>query len=394
MIEKANDAPPVAQQGGTCAVGAVALPFQLDNSPPHFYCSPHAARLDYDAPSRTMAPGNAGNGIRVLIVKLSSLGDVVHSAPVVHDIGRALPGAQIDWVVEPAFAPLVRRIDGVHEVIECALRRWTRSWWTSATRTEWRAFRARLQRERYDAIIDLQGLTKSAVIARLAHGISYGLANRTEGSSHEAPARWLVDHAIRIEPRIHALDRARELAGRALAYAVHGAPVFGLCLTSSPSLDARAPTVVFVHGTSRDDKCWPDARWIELGQKFIGQGWHVALPHIGPTELARAQHVAAALGDQAEVWAETGLSDLVDRLGASQGVIGIDTGLSHIAVALGLAHVQIYNCPTSWRTAPQPRHGRANQVSVERATSPTVNEVWSAWCGAANRPLPRAPQHV
>lgn len=332
--------------------------------------------------------------MRVLIVKLSSLGDVVHAAPVVHDIGRAFPHAQIDWVVEPAFAPLVRRIDGVHEVIECALRRWTRSWWTSATRTEWRTFRARLQRERYDAIIDLQGLTKSAVVARLARGTSYGLANRTEGSSHEAPARWLVDHAIRIEPRIHALDRARELTGRALVYVVHGAPVFGLCRTSSQPLHARAPTVVFVHGTSRADKFWPDTRWIELGQRFIAQGWHVALPHIGPAELARAQHVADALGEQADVWAEAGLGELVDRLGASQGVVGVDSGLSHIAVALGLAHVQIYNFATSWRTAPQPHHGRGDQVSVERASSPTVDDVWSAWCVASGRPLHRAPHHV
>ena len=118
--------------------------------------------------------------MRVLIVKLSSLGDVVHTMPVVHDIVAAHPGAQVDWVVEPGFAPLVRRVDGVAEVIECALRRWSRSWWTRTTRAEWRAFRARLGRERYDAVLDLQGLTKSAVIARLAHLAQIGRASCRE----------------------------------------------------------------------------------------------------------------------------------------------------------------------------------------------------------------------
>lgn len=126
--------------------------------------------------------------MRVLIVKLSSLGDVIHAAPVVHDIHRAFPDATIDWVVEPAFAPLVRRIDGMHEVIECALRRWTRTWRTPAARAEWRLFRTRLRRDYYDAVIDLQGLTKSAIIARLARGVSYGLTNRTEDQARGACA--------------------------------------------------------------------------------------------------------------------------------------------------------------------------------------------------------------
>ena len=317
--------------------------------------------------------------MRILIVKLSSLGDVVHAMPVVHDILAAHPGAQIDWVVEPGFAPLVKRVEGVSEVIECALRRWSKAWWTSATRSEWRAFRTRLQRERYDAVLDLQGLTKSAVIARMAHltkgGTSHGLANRTDGASHEPPARWLVDHAIRIEPRTHALDRSRELAARALGYPLQGAPVFGLHRTAA----SVARTLVFVHGTSRDDKLWPEDHWIALGQRAIAQGWRIALPHAGAHELARAQRLQAALGDMAEVWPAMGLDALVDRIGATQGVIGVDSGLSHIAVALDLPHVQLYNFPTAWRTGPQAAHGHAHQVSVQAQTTPTVDEVWAAW---------------
>jgi len=323
----------------------------------------------------------SGPRVRVLIVKLSSLGDVVHAMPVVHDILAAHPGALIDWVVEPGFAPLLRRVDGVSTVIECALRRWTRAWWTGAVRSEWRAFRSQLQGRHYDAIIDLQGLTKSALIAKLAHGVSHGLANRTDGASHEAPARWLVDRAIRIEPHIHALDRSRELAARALGYRVQGSPVFGLrAAAAGPS---GAPTLVFVHGTSRDDKLWPEAAWIALGQRAIAQGWRIALPHAGAVELARTQRLQAALGDRAEVWPAMDLDALVDRMGATQGVVGVDSGLSHIAVALNLPHVQIYNFPTAWRTGPQAAHGHRHQMSVEGRPTPSLEAVWQAWCTVA-----------
>ncbi len=335
--------------------------------------------------------------MRVLIVKLSSLGDVVHAMPVVHDIQAAHPDAVIDWIVEPGFAPLLRRVYGMHDVIECALRRWTKAWWTKAVRLEWRAFRARLTRDHYDAVIDLQGLTKSALIARLADGVRYGLANRTEGASHEPPARWLVDHAIHIEPHIHALDRSRELAARALGYTPQGSPQFGLRVEPRARPAGWRPTLVFVHGSSRADKLWPEASWIALGQRAIAAGWRIAIPHVGQAERLRAERLQAALlveanaeteahaSANAEVWPEMALDALVDRLGASDGVIGVDSGLSHIATALYLPHVQIYNFPTAWRTGPQPAHGHRHQVSVSVSAqgepTPSVDAVWRAWCG-------------
>jgi len=293
--------------------------------------------------------------------------------PVVHDIAAAHAGAQIDWVCEPAFAPLVRRVAGVRGVIDCSLRAWRRTWWQRETRAAWRAFRAQLQAERYDAVIDLQGLTKSALVARLAHGPSYGLANRTEGSSHEAPARWLVEHAIHITPHVHAVDRSRELAARALAYRVQGPPVYGM-QAAAPALAPR--TLVAVHGTSRDDKLWPEANWVELGRRLAAQGWRIALPHAGSAELARAQRLAAAIGAACEVWPAMGLDALAERMAATHAVIGVDSGLSHIAVALNLPHVQIYNHTTAWRTGPV---GHAHQRSVGGEGVPSLDEVWQAW---------------
>ncbi len=345
------------------------------------------------APSRRALP--AAGALRILIVKLSSLGDVVHALPVVADIRAAYPRAAIDWVVEPAFAPLLRRVDGIAEVIECSLRDWTKTGlWKASVVREMRAFVGRLRRERYDAIVDLQGLTKSAVIARLARGRSYGLANRTDGASHEAPARWLVSRAIRVEPHSHALDRSRELVAAALGTRTDSPPSYGLAARAQGAVE-RQRTVVLIHGTSRADKLWPEASWIELGRRLADEGWAVALPQAGSDEGKRARAIAAAIGGDATVWPALDLAAFVDRLAATDGAIGVDSGPSHIAVALGLPHVQIYNFPTAWRTGPQARHGGAVQVSVEGDGAPTVAAVWAAWKSvqsAARVAVARAPK--
>jgi heptosyltransferase-1 len=320
--------------------------------------------------------------VRVLIVKLSSLGDVVHAMPVVHDIRAAFPDAVIDWVVEPAFAPLVRRVEGVRTVIECAMRRWRRGWWSGTVRAEWRAFRERLQREEYDAVVDLQGLTKSALVARLARGMRFGLANRTEGSSWEPPARWLVDQAIRIEPHIHAMDRSRALMAAVLGRPAEGPPVYGL-KPARRVFRTEQPTVALVHGTSRDDKLWPVEHWVALGKRLIGAGWRIALPQGNEAEQMRAELIAAGLQYEkawhVDVWPSLALDAVLDRLALTQGVIGVDSGLSHIAVALDLPHVQLYNHPTAWRTGPLASHGHRHQVVVEARPVPSLEAVWSAW---------------
>ena len=317
--------------------------------------------------------------MRVLIVKLSSLGDIVHALPGVQDIRSARPDVTIDWVAEPSFAPLLRRVDGLNRIIECPLRRWRRTWWRGSVRSEWRAFMGELREHRYDAVLDLQGLTKSAVVARLAHGRRFGLANRTEGSSFEAPARWLADQAIRIEPRIHAMDRSRALAARALGHAHGDTPVFGLHgQMARPAGAAR--TMVVVHGSSRADKRWPEPAWIALGQRVAAGGWRIALPHSGADERARADRIAAGIGAAAEVWDEMPLDALIDRLALTHGVVGVDSGLSHIAVALGLPHVQVYTVPTAWRTGPLPAHGQGSQVAVEVGPDEAgLEAVWRAW---------------
>ena len=156
-----------------------------------------------------------------------------------------------------------------------ASRRWARRPARSGAR-----FATRCAASSYDAVIDLQGLTKSALVSRAAWltvgGKRFAMANQTEGSSYEAPTRWVADVAIRIEPRVHAVTRSRELCARALGYELPGGPAVRAARDAAASRARRGsgPLRRLVHGTSRDDKCWPEAHWIELGRALIAQGFH------------------------------------------------------------------------------------------------------------------------
>jgi len=300
------------------------------------------------------------------------------------DIRRALPQAQIDWVVERGFGALVRRCNGVHRVIECELRRWRKAPLSAQTRHGWRSFRTELQYERYDAVIDLQGLTKSALISWLAklspQGRRYGLALQSEGSSFEAPTRWVADVAIALPTHIHAVDRSRQLCAKALGYELAHDASFGL-MASAPSQAGERPRVALVHGTSRADKQWPVASWQTLGQRLIEQGYDIALPCGSDAEEQVVRQIAGSLA-QAEVWPRLELDALTDALAGCAGVIGVDSGLSHIAVALNLRHVQIYNFDTAWRTGPQ---DALHQCSVFASPTPRVDAVWQAWLGLTQK---------
>ena len=315
--------------------------------------------------------------MRVLLVKLSSLGDVVHSLPAAMDLQAQVPDVQIDWVVEPAFAPLLKLCPAVKRIIPCNLRQWRKSFWQTDARHAWHAFKHDLQATAYEAVIDLQGLTKSALISRLAtltpNGKRYAMANRTEGSGYEAPTRWVADEAIPCEWHSHALDRARHVCAQALGYALPSQLQAGLLAT--PHTEVLAQTVALVHGSSRADKAWPLAHWQVLGQALQAQGFQLALPHASDAELQTAQAVASAC-PSAVIWPRCDLVELTQRLAACEGVVGVDSGVSHIAVALGLPHVQVYNFDTAWRTGPK---GSAWQQSVFATSTPSPEAVLSTF---------------
>jgi heptosyltransferase I len=330
----------------------------------------------------------------------------VHAMPAVQDMRRSLPSVQIDWVVEKAFAPLVREVQGIGRVIPCELRKWRHTIRDAETRQEWAAFRAELAGADdfpgYDAVIDAQGLTKSAFVASFAarseNGKRYSLGNRTEGSSWERPTRWLSDLPIKLPVRTDAIQRTRLLCAKALGYSLDGLPLdYGL-LKPEQKVRSSIKQIALVHGTSRADKLWPEENWIALALKFRSLGYRIVLPHGGDEEMARAKRISAGIFAAAKntphnavtVWPRMPLHLLADALGGCWGVVGVDSGLSHIATALDLPHVQLYNFDTAWRTGPvllEAAPQGARQVSlVSPGATPKaagrpldVDAVWRAW---------------
>ena len=318
--------------------------------------------------------------MRVLIVKLSSLGDVIQTLPVLHDLAARFPGVQMDWVVEEAFADLLRLVPGIGRVLPCAQRRWRKTPFSSQTRAQWRQFWQDLRAQPYDVVIDFQGLIKSARVARGARlstqGFSVTYGNRSELCAYEWPVRWMLDRTVPMERRLHAVARYRLLAARALGYEtdplLQQAPVYPL--VSDPS--ARQPAVFLAHGTTRLDNEWPAQAWLTLGQRCIASGLQVWIPQANDREQAFAEQLQRGLGAQAHVLPRTGLATLLPMMASCCGVVSVDSGLGHLAVALDLPVVQIFSQPRAWRAGPV---GQAHQCAVGGEHVPGVPEVWEAW---------------
>ena len=313
---------------------------------------------------------------KILIVRVLSLGDVVHDMPVIADIRRRHPDAQIDWLVEESFADLVRLVDGVRNVLPFSLRRWRKRLGSGATWSEIRAFRRRLAEERYDLVIDCQGLIKTAWIASWARGPLVGLGNRTDGAGYEWPVRFFYDRRVPIAPRTHVVERSRQLVAAALgdpAPAPTDPISFGLDTGAAAralaalDLNLPVPYVVFVHATSRADKQWPDAAWRELGQALVRRGASLVLPWGNETERVTSERLAEGFGAAAIVPPRLSLPAVVGLIDGAAATVGVDTGLVHIAAALKRPTVELYNFATAWRTG---GYWSSNVVNLGTAGQP------------------------
>lgn len=303
---------------------------------------------------------------RLLFVKTSSLGDVVHNCPAVSDAARAWPDAAIDWVVEEAFADVAVMHARVRRVIPVAVRRWRGALWSARTWREIGAFRRALRAERYDRVIDTQGLLKSAFLARLAHGERHGM---DAASAREPLAARFYNARHPVEKEQHAVERNRQLAASALGVP-HAVPCdYGLRADGPPPLDLPAPYVVLLTLTSRADKLWPEERWIELGQRLSAQGVRAVLPWGSDEEKARAERIASQV-PEAVVPPHMRVAELARVLRGAKGVAGVDTGLTHLAAALGVPAVGIY---TSTQARLTGLHADARVRNLEGADAMAVH---------------------
>ena len=313
----------------------------------------------------------------------SSLGDVVYALAVAADIRRARPEFAIDWVSEPGFAPLVALCPDVRNVIAFGLRRWRRAPFAAATWRDMDAFRRDLRREHYAAILDLQEQLKGALIARLARGRRHGF----DRTSIREPLATLGDDVHHRVPRdLHFLARCRRLAGAALGYPVDDPPRWNLRPPASGAAMPDRAYVVALHATSRNDKLWPEAQWRMVLAACERAGFAIVLPWGSAKEEARSRHLAEGF-PSAIVPPWLALPDVAALLARASLAIGVDTGFTHLAAALGTPSVAIFTATD------RARHGVAcagpHARDVGDTGAPPSAEAVLAAAGAHLRAGPR-----
>lgn len=308
--------------------------------------------------------------MRVLVVKMSSLGDVIHTLPALSDASRAIPGISFDWVVEEAFAEIPGWHPAVDKVIPVAIRRWRKRPFRDFRGPEWRGVREALRRRHYDAVIDAQGLLKSAVITWLVAAPRYGMDSQ---SVRERFAALAYHHRIAVPREMHAVERIRLLFARALNYPLLEEPGdYGVreSLTTGAH-EGLAPCLLFFHGTARAEKLWPEEHWIELIALATEQGYSVWLPWGSEPERERAQRLAGHREEGqtpfVKVLPRLDLLGLATLLLQASGAVAVDTGLGHLSAALDVPTVSLYG-PT--RTRLIGAYGR-NQVHIQSPVGAT-----------------------
>jgi heptosyltransferase-1 len=285
--------------------------------------------------------------MHVLLIKTSSMGDVIHALPALTDAMRAIPGIRFDWVVEEAFQEIPAWHPAVDRVIPVALRRWRKKPLKALISGEWGRFKRALRERQYDLVLDSQSLMKSAWLAQKARGPRAGFDKK---SAREPLASWFYQKKWFVSPDQHAITRQRELFGAALGYPVPDSkPDSALSIKWEP--DREHPYVFFLHGTSWPSKEWPEENWIELAKLANADGYQVKLTWGNEREKARAERIAAEC--DAIVLPRMGLGKIAQELSGASRVVGIDSGLAHIAATIGVRAITLYGATDPGKTGTQ-----------------------------------------
>ncbi|MBY6246481.1 lipopolysaccharide heptosyltransferase RfaC [Citrobacter werkmanii] len=279
--------------------------------------------------------------MRVLIVKTSSMGDVLHTLPALTDAQQAIPDIHFDWVVEEGFAQIPSWHSAVDRVIPVAIRRWRKAWFSAPIKAERKTFRDAVRLLQYDAIIDAQGLVKSAaLVTRLAHGIKHGMDWST---AREPLASLFYNRKHHIAKQQHAVERTRELFAKSLGYnkpLSQGDYAIAQHFLTEVNADA-GQYAVFLHATTRDDKHWPEANWRELIGLLNNAGIRIKLPWGAAHEEARARRLAEGF-PYVDVLPRMSLEEVARVLAGAKFVVSVDTGLSHLTAALDRPNITLY----------------------------------------------------
>jgi len=332
--------------------------------------------LQHKAPNSELRQAiQATQSPKILLVKLSSLGDVLHNLPIVWDLRKRLPNAQIDWIVEEAYVHLLdplrttETFRGIDHIIPVAFRRWRKSLFSIRTWREFFAMRKALQATTYDVVLETQGLLKSALVCALAKKsdstIVAGLGNATEHSGYEPLARMFYTQLVHVPLKCHAIDRSRWVMCAAFDWPLlnrnEEPPLFypsnfvaqlppllleGLKKTAQ---GAPVPYVLCFHATARAAKRWPNENWIELGKALSSQGYQLVFPWGSPEEMKVSALIASQIPGAIvpRAFSIEEAYSLVSRAALS---IGVDTGLTHLSAVLDKPTVEIYCDSPKWKT--------------------------------------------
>lgn len=283
--------------------------------------------------------------MRVLIIKTTSMGDIIHTLPALSDAAKVYPNITFDWVVEDAFQSMPGWHPCVKKIIPISLRRWRRNQEGllkgALVKGEIFKFIRNLRQTRYDKIIDAQGLLKSAWISWVARGKTAGYSF---ASAREPLASLFYQQKVKVSWKDHAVKRARRLFAESLAYPIPNTPPdYGISLERLPAYTAsnQVPYFVFLHGTTWATKHWPENYWVQLGQILSERGFHIKLLWGNSLEEQRARRIELQV-KTAEVLPKLTLEQAASVLAHASGIVSVDTGLGHLAAALNIPTVSLY----------------------------------------------------
>lgn len=314
--------------------------------------------------------------MKILLIKMSSLGDVIHTLPALTDALQHFPDLQCDWLVEENFSEIPFWHPAVKRVIPIALRRWRKQLWQQPRTVwqQWREMQQQLAHSHYDSVLDAQGLLKSAVLTRFAKGVRVGF---NADSAREPLAARFYQRTYAVERNLHAVDRLRYLFAAALGYALTPDALehvdYGLN-ARFPALASvnSTPYLVFLHGTTWATKHWYETHWEALARQVTAAGYRVKLPFGNTAEFERATRLANAVAG-VEIVPKSTLSELAQLLAQAKAVVGVDTGLSHLAAALAVPTISLYGATNPAKTGTRGQH--QIHLTADFACAPCLKKV-------------------
>lgn len=308
--------------------------------------------------------------MKILLIKTSSMGDVIHTLPALTDAKNAISTLQIDWVVEEGFQSIPAWHSAVNQIIPIALRRWRKNFFSLKTWREWRVFYRALRATEYDLVIDAQGLIKSASIGYLAR--SKNVVGLDAQSARERHAAWFYKKGIAVPKNQHAITRLRTLFSLALQYPTPlSAPEYGIIETiTKASPTASAPYFVFLHGTTWRSKMWPEIYWRQLARLITQAGFGIKISGGNPDEVARANRIAKA-ATNIDVVPFLSIDEMAAMLLSAKGVIAVDTGFAHLAAAFDKPLITIYGATSASLTGAMGKHAN-NLIAHSPSCAPCL----------------------